>query len=173
MIYGNNGIIINLMEVIMSGYNNQAVTQRQKNKAQQQSMTNQSLLGLAIFLLISMVAYIFKDFNLFEVASESIRQILGYPPPAYLISVALAVYCFSSATLTLAAIANDGYPVPKWNHLGYRSIFYVFYCFSGAISDNYIPVLLVGLCLYGLDQCHILIHNAKENPEGKSLLGKS
>jgi hypothetical protein len=34
-------------------------------------------------------------------------------------------------------------------------------------------VLLVGLSLYGLDQCHILIYNAKENHQGKRVLGKS
>jgi hypothetical protein len=169
----NSEKLTNLMEAIMSGYNNAATIQEQKSSAQPHNMTNQSLCGLVIFLLISMVAYVFQDFNLFEIASEPIRQILGYPPPAYLISVALAVYCFSSAILTLAAMANDSSPASKWNHLGYRSVFYVFYSFSGAISDNYIPVLLVGLSLYGLDQCHILIYNAKENHQGKRVLGKS
>ena len=134
---------------------------------------NHSLMSLVLFLLISICAFAFKDFNLFESASESMRQILGYPPPAYLISVALAVYCFSSAVLTLTAMANDTKPTQKWNHLGYRSAFFIFYCFSGAITANFLPVLLVGLSLYGLDQCHIMIHNAKENHEGKGLLGKS
>ena len=134
---------------------------------------SQSLASLILFLLISIVAFAFKDFNLFESASEPMRHWLGCPPPAYLISIALAVYCFSSAILTLTAMANDTQPTQKWNHLGYRSVFFVFYCFSGAISANFLPVLLVGLGLYGLDQCHILIQNAKENPQGKGLLGKS
>jgi hypothetical protein len=131
------------------------------------------LVSLVLFLLISIAAYTFKNFNLFEIASEPVRQILGCPPPAYQISIALAVYCFSSTVLTLAAIANETQPTPKWNHLGYRSVFFIFYCFSGAIAANFVPVVLVGLFLYGLDQGHILIHNAKEDHEGKSLLGKS
>ncbi|NOQ41524.1 MAG: hypothetical protein GQ563_03365, partial [Desulfuromusa sp.] len=53
------------------------------------------------------------------------------------------------------------------------SVFFIFYCFSGAIAANFLPVLLVGLSLYGLDQCHIMIHHAKENREEKGLLGKS
>ena len=134
---------------------------------------NHSLMSLVTFLTISICAFTFKDFNLFESASQSMRQILGYPPPAYLISVALAVYCFSSAILTLTAMANDAQPTQKWNHLGYRSVFFIFYCFSGAIAANFLPILLVGLSLYGLDQCHIMIHNAKENREEKGLLGKS
>lgn len=156
----------------MIGYNNSEATQATKTNSKDHSMTSQSLLGLIIFLLISMVAYTFKSFNLFEIASEPVRQILGCPPPAYLISIALAVYCFSSTILTLAAIANDTQPTQKWSHLGYRSVFFVFYCFSGAIAANFAPVVLVGLFLYALDQGHILIHNAKENHEGKGLLGK-
>ncbi len=156
----------------MIGYNTETA-QNQKANTQQHNMTSQSLLELILFLLISIVAFTFKDFNLFEFASEPVRQWLGCPPPAYLISVALAVYCFSSAILTLTAMANDAQPTPKWSHLGYRSVFFIFYCFSGAIAANFLPVLLVGLSLYGLDQCHIWISNAKENHEGKGLLGKS
>ncbi|MDX2495720.1 MAG: hypothetical protein QNK27_12225, partial [Desulfuromusa sp.] len=137
------------------------------------NVQNHSLMSLVTFLLISICAFTFKDFNLFESASEPVRQILGCPPPAYLISVALAVYCFSSAILTLTAMASDAQPTQKWNHLGYRSVFFAFYCFSGAIAANFLPVLVVGLSLYGLDQCHIWLHNAKENHEGKGLLGKS
>ncbi len=131
------------------------------------------LMSLVLFMAISICALTFKDFNLFESASESVRQLLGYPPPAYLISIALAVYCFSSAILTLTAMANDAKPTQKWNHLGYRCAFFGFYCFSGTIAANFLPVLLVGLSLYSLDQCHIWFYNAKENHEGKGLLGKS
>ena len=153
-------------------YYNAETTQNTKSNTESK-VQNHSLMSLVLFLLISIIAFTFKDFNLFASASESMRQILGYPPPAYLISVSLAVYCFSSAILTLTSIANDAKPTQKWNHLGYRSVFFIFYCFSGAIAANFLPVLLVGLSLYGLDQCHIMLHNAKENHEGKGLLGKS
>ncbi|RLB73886.1 MAG: hypothetical protein DRH06_10280 [Deltaproteobacteria bacterium] len=155
----------------MSYYKADTVQNTKSNT--ESNVQNHSLMSLVLFLLISIMAFTFKDFNLFESASESVRQILGYPPPAYLISIALAVYCFSSAILTLTAMANDAQPTQKWNHLGYRTAFFAFYCFSGAIAANFLPVLLVGLSLYGLDQCHIWLHNAKENHEGKGLLGKS
>ncbi len=154
------------------GYSKVDTLQNTKSNSES-NIQNQSLISFVIFLLISICAFTFRDFNLFESASEPIRQILGYPPPAYLISVALAVYCFSSAILTLTAIANDTQPTPKWNHLGYRSVFFVFYCFSGAIAANFLPVLLVGLGLYGLDQGHIWLHDAKESHQSKGLLGKS
>ena len=154
------------------GYSKAATLQNSKSNTEDK-VQNQSLMSLVAFLIISICAYTFRDFNLFEAASEPIRQLLGCPPPAYLISVALAVYAFSSAILTLTAMANDAQPMQKWNHLGYRIAFFAFYCFSGAIAANFLPVLLVGLSLYGLDECHIWLHNAKENHEGKGLLGKS
>jgi len=156
----------------MMGYYKAATIENTKSNTESK-VQNHSLMSLVTFLLISICAYTFKDFNLFAVSSEPVRQLLGCPPPAYMISVALAVYCFSSAILTLTAMANDVQPTQKWNHLGYRTAFFAFYCFSGAIAANFLPVLLVGLSLYGLDQCHIWLHHAKENHEGKGLLGKS
>ncbi len=123
------------------------------------SMSRRNLWELLLFLLVSICAYTFRDFNLFDSSSESLRQILGYPPPAYLVSIALAIYGFSCITLTLTAMANHVKPTQKWNHLGYRSAFFLFYCFSGAISAHFLPVLLIGLSLYGLDQCHIWTYN--------------
>lgn len=154
------------------GYSHSSAVQDIKANTEP-NLQNQSLLSLSLFLLISIGAYSFRGFNLFEISSEPIRQLLGCPPPAYLISIALAVYCFSSAILTLTAMANGSRPAQKWNHLGYRSAFFIFYCFSGAIAANFLPVLLVGLSLYGLDQFHIWIFNTKENHSGSSLLGKS
>lgn len=127
-------------------------------------LSRHNLWELFLFLLVSICAYNVRDISLFGLASEPLRQILGSPPPAFLISVALAVYFFSSVVLGLAALVNRVAPLRTWNHLGYRSAFYFFYSFSGAIGEHFIPVLLAGLILYGLDQCqlrqysHKLIH---------------
>jgi len=126
---------------------------------------------LTLFMLISITAYSFKDFSLFEASSESVRQLLGYPPSAYLISIALAVYCFSAAIITFTSMASDVAPTSSWKHLGYRSAFYMFYSFSGAISGHFIPVLLIGIFLYALDQCHIWLYNCKSVQEQKEPLG--
>jgi hypothetical protein len=130
-------------------------------------MSSRSLWELICFLMICIVAYTGRNFNLFEMASEPVRQILGCPPPAYLINIALAIYCFSAAVLTLTAMAGQHRPTGSWNQLGYRSAFFVFYCFSGTISAHFFPVLLVGLFLYGLDQCQIWYYaNQHDTREG-------
>ena len=136
-------------------------------------MSSRSLWELICFLMICIVAYTGRDFNLFEMASEPIRQILGCPPPSYLINIALAVYCFSAAVLTLTAMARQQRPEGRWNHLGYRSAFFVFYCFSGAISAHFLPVVLVGLFLYGLDLCHIWCYACQHDSQEETFAGRS
>lgn len=139
---------------------------------QRYTRSRRNLWSLLLFMLISIDAYGFRDFNLFESASEPVRQLLGYPPPAFLISVALAVYCLSCVIITLTSMASDVRPPSTWKHLGYRSAFYLFYSFSGAIATHFIPVLLIGLFLYALDQCHIWLYNSKAVQQQNELLGK-
>lgn len=122
-------------------------------------LSRHNLWELFLFLLVSICAYNVRDLNLFGMASEPLRQLLGYPPPAYMVSIALAAYFGSSIILGLKALASRTKPVGTWNHLGYRSAFYFFYSFSGGIADHFLPVLLVGLLLYGLDQCHLRFYN--------------
>lgn len=143
-----------------------------ERNAQRYTRSRRNLWSLVLFLLISIDAYSFRMFNLFEAASEPVRQILGYPPPAYLVSAALAVYALSAVILTLTAIANDIRPTSTWKHLAYRSSFYLFYSFSGSIAGHYLPVLLTCLCLYGLDQFHVWFYNGKSVREQKQLLGR-
>lgn len=135
-------------------------------------MARRNLWELVVFLLISICAYAFRDFNLFASASEPVRQVLGYPPPAYLVSIAMAVYAFSSVTLTLTAMARDAQPGQSWNHLGYRSAFFIFYAFSGAIAANFIAVLFCGLSLYILEQSHVWFYNTKVIAQEKDLVEK-
>ena len=139
---------------------------------QRHAMSRRTLWEMLLFLVVSICAYAIKDVNLFNLASEPLRQILGCPPPAYMISIALAVYAFSAFSLTLTAMAKDVVPEQKWNQIGYRSAFYFFYAFSGAIGTNFMAVLLVGLVLYGLDQCHIWIYNTRIIDHEKSLVEK-
>lgn len=144
---------------------------RKVGSEQRYELSRQNLLGIVLFLLFSIIAYSFRDFNLFASASEPLRQVLGYPPPAYLVSLALATYVFSAVTLSLTAMARGDQPGFRWSHLGYRSAFYLFYSFSGSIAANFLAVLITGLGLYLLDQCHIRLFHGKV-PNEKELLEK-
>jgi len=123
-----------------------------------QNAANQNAFEFMLFLLISIVAFNFRDFNLFMSSSESMKMILGTPPPANLINIALAVYLFSAAVIRLISISAKIKPIIKYSHLGYRSIFYVFFCFSGAIQSNFTQVLLVGIFMFILDELNIILY---------------
>lgn len=131
-----------------------------------QNMTQQNSIEISIFLLISILAYAFKDFNLFESASNSMKVFLGVPPSAYLVSISLFVYFASAFIIRFASLVTDQKPIIKWSHLGYRSIFFIFYCFSGSIAENFIPVFLIGIGLYILDQFHISYYNFSHSHHG-------
>lgn len=122
-------------------------------------LSRHNLWELCLFLVVSICAYNVRDLNLFTLASEPLRQLLGAPPPAYLVSLALAIYFGSSLVLGIGALVQRTRPTRTWNHLGYRSAFYFFYAFTGSIGGYFLPVLLSGLFLYGLDQCQLRLYN--------------
>ncbi len=122
-------------------------------------LTRQNLLSMILFLVVSIWAYIFKDFHLCEEVPIYLKTVLGAPPPAYLVSLSLVGYFFSTLVLTLFAITKNLEPKPQWGHLGYRLAFFGFYAMSGAIAPNFMPVLLLGLLLYALDEYHIWAYN--------------
>lgn len=136
------------------------------------ALSRRGLWEILLFVLISIGTLSLKEFNLFGSVSEPVRQLLGYPPPAYLVSVALAVYCFSAMTLVLTQMANDAEPIPKWTHLGYRTVFYVFYIFSGSLANHFMAVFFVGICLYGVEQTHLLVHSNRVAHQEKELFGE-
>ena len=122
------------------------------------ALSRRSLWELVLFLLISIAAFSFRQFDLFAASSEPLRQILGCPPPALLINIALAVYLFSAVITLLVRIANQARPQQKWAQLGYRAVFYLFYSFSGTLSSYFIAVFSIGLLLYALEQLHVGVY---------------
>jgi hypothetical protein len=121
-------------------------------------LSRHNLWELMLFLLVSICAFNVRDCNLFFSASEPLRQLLGYPPPAYLVSIALVAYFSSAVVLNLSALLQRSRPEQTWNHLGYRSAFYFFYSFTGTVAEHFLPVFLIGLTLYALDQCHLRLY---------------
>lgn len=132
---------------------------RKRNKVKAlYALSRRNLWEVLLFLLISIGAYGFRHFDLFAAASEPVRQVLGYPPPVMLVNAALAVYLFSAVTMQLTGMANCHRPEQKWQHLGYRSVFYLFYSCSGSLSGHFIVVFTIGMLLYVLQQIHLWIY---------------
>jgi hypothetical protein len=118
-----------------------------------------------LFLLVSCAAFLVRDFNLYVSFPESVLQILGCPPPATLVHIALAGYIFTVVTPLTIHLLNGENPVVHWRHLGYRASFYGFYLFSNTLTANFILVFAIGIALYLLEQLIVCV------ALGKSSLG--
>lgn len=149
---------------------------RRQRKQQQvqdlQVLSRRSLWGLLLFMVVSIGALSLREFNLLGSISAPVRDLLGYPPPAYLVSIALATYCFSALIINLAQIANDTEPHLRWSHLGYRAGFYFFYALSGSLPSHFMAVFFIGLFLYGVEHVHTLIYSHQRDHQKKQLLGE-
>jgi len=126
-------------------------------------ISRRSYWSLQLFLAISAIAFLVRDFNLYEALPESVLQILGCPPPPTLAHIALAGYIFTVLTPLAIHLLSGEQPVSQWRHLGYRSAFYAFYLFSNTLTANFIVVFTIGVTLYMLEQASICISIGKTN----------
>lgn len=123
-------------------------------------LSRRGLWHLLIFLLLSMAAFAGQDFDLFAALSEDLWPLLGSPPPPPLIHLVLAIYTFC-ALMLLPARINKTSLAQSWAHLGYRSIFYLFYLSANALAAHFMIVFVAGLFLYGLEQSYLSLHRTK------------
>ncbi|MGD9848154.1 MAG: menaquinol oxidoreductase [Desulfuromonas sp.] len=114
-------------------------------------LSRQGLLAMAVFFAISLVAVYFQDSNILAYASPKTRDLLGKPPSAGLINIALAVYSFSALILALARLSEQTERYRGWPHVGYLTVFYIFYAFDQALRVNAVAVIIAGSTILGLE----------------------
>jgi|GEM_PF-1767207 len=105
-----------------------------------------------LFLVVSMAALGLQNLNLHEYFSAGARQLLGCPLPANLLSVVLAAYGFSTLTLLLTRGGAETRLVKRCFHFSFRTVFYLFFSFSGVLAAHYLMVFGLGLFLYISEQ---------------------
>lgn len=119
--------------------------------------TRRGLWQLLFFLLISVAAFAGQDFDLFAVIPEDLWPLFGSPPPQQLIHLVLAVYTFCALMLLPARLHRSSL-AQSWAHLGYRTIFYLFYLSANALAAHFMMVFVAGLLLYVLEQFYLWLH---------------
>lgn len=111
--------------------------------------TGHGLWGMVLFLLVSWSA--FDNFSLLPDLPENIRRLLGTPPPAEMISIALVIYAFSGIVYSLARMTRAVQSYRGLMHAGFLAAFYAFYHLSGYLPDNFWAVFFAGLSVMGLE----------------------
>ena len=106
-------------------------------------------------MLVSVFAI--PNFPFLPRISDSVRTVLGEPPPVGWIHVALVIYVFSALTLTMARTVETVDKYRGFMQLFFLSSFYVFYGFADGLAENYWAVFVSGLSIMGLE--NYLIRN--------------
>jgi hypothetical protein len=79
------------------------------------------------------------------------KKSMGVAPPAGLISVALAVYVFSAAIISLTRMMEGTDKTGGIAHLGYLGAFFFFYHFSGNMDAHFWAVFAGGATVLSLE----------------------
>lgn len=126
------------------------------------ALSQKGLWGLLFFLLAGVAAFLVQDFNLYQSFPEPVLQILGCPPPATLIHLALTGYSFTVVVPVLIRMATGDNPVVGWHHFLCRSVFYLFYLVSTTLPENFVAVMCIGSLLYAVEQVGIWSYMYKQ-----------
>lgn len=133
-------------------------------------LSSSGLWVLALFTALSMGAY--EDFAFLPPLSGGLRNLLGEGPPVKYINWALVVYGFSALILALTQMANNNKPRGSLAHLGYLGAFYLFYHFSGGLSDNFWAIFVAGLTILGLQSYHVWNYYHEQMYEQREILAE-
>ena len=116
------------------------------------------ILALALFILVSIFAW--WGFS-FLPAPERVTAILGKPPSAYVISIALIIYTFSAIILSLARMSTGVEHRSSFSHVGYLTAFFLFYYFGKSLDENYWAVFGSGMTILGVESYRIWTYCAE------------
>jgi hypothetical protein len=116
------------------------------------------ILALSLFILISIFAW--WGFS-FLPSPESVTAVLGKPPSAYIISIALIIYTFSAIILSLARMSTGVEHRSSFCHVGYLTAFFLFYYFGKSLDENYWAVFGSGMTILGVESYRIWTYCAE------------
>ena len=120
---------------------------------QLKARTSRGLYTIAAFIAVSIVAV--GNLTTYQGLPESLRVFLGAPPSATMISAALIVYSFSAILTILSRMTLGSGRYGGMAHVGFLTVFYAFYYFSGHLEDNFWGVFAAGITILGLEAYHI------------------
>ena len=114
--------------------------------------STRGVLALSLFLIVSILAWC--GFSFLPVP-ETVTALLGKPPSARIISIALLVYTFSAIILSLSRMTSGIEHRSSFNHVGYLTAFFLFYYFSKSLEENYWAVFGSGITILGVESYRI------------------
>jgi hypothetical protein len=126
---------------------------------------------MALFIALSIGGI--RDFDFLPSFPPGVRELLGQPPSADMVSAALLIYSFSAIILTLSRMMSGDGKFNGFTQVAFLSGFYFFYHFTGTMEENFWAVFAAGMTILGLESYHIWAWCAEEiRKEEEALAGK-
>jgi len=116
------------------------------------------ILALSLFIVVSIFAW--WGFS-FLPTPDRISALLGKPPSAQVVSIALIVYTFSAITLSLARMSTGIEHRSSFSHVGYLTVFFLFYYCGKSLEENYWAVFGSGMTILGVESYRIWTYCAE------------
>jgi len=116
------------------------------------------ILALSLFIVVSIFAW--WGFS-FLPMPDKITALLGKPPSAHIVSIALIVYTFSAITLSLARMSTGIEHRSSYSHVGYLTAFFLFYYCGKSLEENYWAVFGAGMTILGVESYRIWTYCAE------------
>jgi len=114
--------------------------------------SNRGLWAFSLFLVVSTLAW--RGFSVLP-SPEIIAASLGAPPSTQAISLVLVLYTFSAIILSLSRMMAGIQHRSSFCHVGYLSVFYLFYYLAEGLADNYWAVFGAGFTILCMESYRI------------------
>lgn len=114
--------------------------------------STRGILALSLFLVVSILAW--WGFP-FLPAPDTVTAVLGKPPSANIIGIALLLYMFSAILLSLSRMTAGIEHRSSFSHVGFLTAFFLFYFFGKSLEDNYWAVFGSGITILVVESYRI------------------
>jgi hypothetical protein len=114
--------------------------------------SNRGLWALSLFIVVSTFAW--RGFSSLPSPARVVAA-LGAPPSPQVISLVLVLYTFSAIILSLSRMMAGIRHRSSFVHVGYLSVFYLFYYFAEGLADNYWAVFGAGFTILCMESYRI------------------
>jgi len=114
--------------------------------------STRGVLALSMFLVVSIFAW--WGF-IFLPAPDKVTTLFGQPPPARIISIVLLLYTFFAIILSLSRMTAGIDHRSSFSHVGYLTVFFLFYYFGKSLDENYWAVFGSGITILGVESYRI------------------
>src|SRR5665647_2615364 len=120
--------------------------------------STRGILALSLFLVVSILAW-WGFF--FLPAPDTVTALLGKPPSANIIGIALLLYTFSAILLSLSRMTAGIEHRSSFSHVGFLTAFFLFYYFGKSLEENYWAVFGSGITILGVESYRIWTYCAE------------